>query len=358
MRTRQVGTMGARRFAATVSCAVATVAVAAPPAARASYSWPLKPFGAPHPIRGGFCDPRLGPRQQVFHFGIDIAAPARTPVYAVEPGVVSDEPSLPRTVTVAVGPTHFISYWHVVPAVATGTFVDTHELLGRVARDVGHVHLAERLGGVFVNPLRPGALTPYHDKRAPVIEDIVAQRHGVELDPSQLRGRVDLVSEISDLPELPLPPPWAESVLTPATVAWRLLAADGTVVTPLQKVFDCTDAKPSDGKFWSVFAPGTLQNGGFATGAYRFWLARGLDTDGYLDGQYRVQVVARDVRGNLAVESLPITIRNDSAPPPRFDAARSRGGSRAASASSRCRLFALPLRSRGARRASCSPLLR
>jgi hypothetical protein len=314
MRTRQAGTMGAGRIVAALCCACAAVAAAAPPAARASYGWPVKPFGVPHPIRGGFCDPRLGKRHQVFHFGVDIPAPERTPVYAVAPGVVRDVPSLPQTVTVAIGPEHFISYWHVAPAVATGTFVETHARLGWIARGRAHVHLAERLGGVFVNPLRPGALTPYHDKRAPVIEDIVAQRRGVELDPTQVHGRVDLVSEISDLPELPLPPPWAESVLTPATVAWRLLAADGTVVSPLQKVFDCTDAEPSNGTFWSVFAPGTLQNGAFAPGAYRFWLARGLDTNDYLDGEYRVQVDARDVRGNLAVVSLPITIRNDFAP--------------------------------------------
>jgi hypothetical protein len=314
MRTRQIGTMGAVRVAAAVSCALATVAVVAPPAARASYGWPLKPFGAQHPIRGGFCDPRLGRRHQIFHFGVDIPAPERTPVYAVAPGVVRDVPSRPQTVTVAIGPDHFISYWHVAPAVATGSFVDTHALVGWIARRRAHVHLAERLGGVYVNPLRRGALSPYHDRRAPLIEDIIAQRHGVDLDPGQLHGRIDLVSQIADLPELPVPPPWDESVFTPATVSWRLFAADGTIARPLQKVFDCTDAKPSDDRFWSVFAPGTLQNGAFAPGAYWFWLARGLDTNDYLDGEYRVQVVARDVRGNLAVESLPITIRNDFPP--------------------------------------------
>jgi murein DD-endopeptidase MepM/ murein hydrolase activator NlpD len=57
--------------------------------AQPAYLWPLKPFDKQHPVRGFFCDPRIAAGGKTFHFGIDIAAPAGTPVYAVAPGSVS-----------------------------------------------------------------------------------------------------------------------------------------------------------------------------------------------------------------------------------------------------------------------------
>jgi peptidase M23-like protein len=316
MRPRRVATRGAGRIPAAVSCLFAVAALASPPAARASYGWPLAPFDRQHPVRGGFCDPRLGDREQQFHFGVDIASPDGTPVYAVASGVAWVDAARPRTVAVSVGPGHVISYWHVLPVIGSRTFVATHQLIGYVVRGAGHVHLSERIGSDYVNPLRPGALTPYRDETAPLVEMVDVEHRGVELDPAQLSGRVDLVAEVSDVPELALPPPWEDSVLTPATVAWRLLRADGTVVEPLRTVFDCTTEMPQDNLFWSVFAPGTLQNHPGTAGWYRFWLARGLNTYDFLDGDYRLQVFATDVRGNVGTETLPITIRNDAPPTP------------------------------------------
>jgi len=67
--------------------AVAIAALFLAPRA-AAYSWPLKPFNKQHPVRGTFGDPRyhLGAEGSLsaFHFGVDIAAPDGTPVYAVE----------------------------------------------------------------------------------------------------------------------------------------------------------------------------------------------------------------------------------------------------------------------------------
>ncbi len=64
-----------------------------------AYGWPVRPFDKPHPIRGGFGDPRTvfllgfladpwsGPGSFSFHNGIDISAPAMAPVYPVTSGI-------------------------------------------------------------------------------------------------------------------------------------------------------------------------------------------------------------------------------------------------------------------------------
>ena len=54
----------------------------------APYPWPVKPFDRQHPVRAFFNDPRIADASHAFHFGIDISAPDRTPVYAVKPGKV------------------------------------------------------------------------------------------------------------------------------------------------------------------------------------------------------------------------------------------------------------------------------
>ena len=65
------------------------------------YSWPLKPFDQAHPVRGYFNDPRISGKSRAFHFGIDIAAPNGTPVYAVRAGVVHLEGQ--RSLSIADG---------------------------------------------------------------------------------------------------------------------------------------------------------------------------------------------------------------------------------------------------------------
>jgi len=64
-----------------------------------AYGWPVRPFNKPHPIRGGFGDPRTvfslgffsnpweGPGSFSFHNGIDISARPDTPVYPVTSGI-------------------------------------------------------------------------------------------------------------------------------------------------------------------------------------------------------------------------------------------------------------------------------
>src|SRR2546425_8401877 len=96
------------------------------PAHARAYGWPLKPFDAQHPIRGFFDDPRveLAPEElsRAFHFGVDIAAPNGTPVYAVEGGSVEPRP---RVVVMAADGRVF-GYWHIDPVVPDDVEVRTH----------------------------------------------------------------------------------------------------------------------------------------------------------------------------------------------------------------------------------------
>src|SRR6059058_1723826 len=84
-------------------------AVAAPARqSSSSYSWPVKPFDQPHPVRGNFGDPRTifagPPTQQTllggagvfqFHDGVDISAADGSAVYPVESGTVTTVVSSP-----------------------------------------------------------------------------------------------------------------------------------------------------------------------------------------------------------------------------------------------------------------------
>src|SRR5437867_2982321 len=58
---------------------------------RGAYSWPVRPFRAPHPVRGNLGDPRtvysVEGASFSFHNGVDVYAPDGTPVYPVVSGI-------------------------------------------------------------------------------------------------------------------------------------------------------------------------------------------------------------------------------------------------------------------------------
>jgi hypothetical protein len=271
-----------------------------------SYGWPVEPFDRQHAVRGFFCDPRIAEGQRSFHFGIDVAAPDGTAVHAVAAGSVAVDAE--HNVAV-IGAEVEHAYWHIVPVVRSGQRVRLHALLGHIAPGWGHVHLAERKGGHYWNPLRRAALAPFADYGAPVVDRIAVERAGSALDPARLAGVVDLIVQAHDNPPIPAPPPWHGLPVTPALVRWRLLRR-GAEVGSWQVAADFRSTMIPNSRFAAVYAPGTQQNHANAPGVYRFWLARGWDTRRRPDGVYELEVEASDTRGNGSRRRLELVLAN------------------------------------------------
>ena len=136
----------------------------------AAYGWPVKPFHRQHPVRGYFGDPRIGNggASRSFHFGVDVSAPDGTAVYATVAGTVDRHPLHDDVVVIQRADGVELEYWHVSPAVSSGQRVIAYRtVIGHILKPWAHVHFSERRNGVYVNPLRPGAMGPYVDQTCP-----------------------------------------------------------------------------------------------------------------------------------------------------------------------------------------------
>jgi hypothetical protein len=272
-----------------------------------SYSWPLQPFDKPHPVRAYFNDPRISGDSKAFHFGIDISAPNGTAVYAVEGGQVHLEDA--RAISVAAGSVDF-GYWHVVPAVEHRQLVDRHQLLGHIDAPWLHVHFAERRDGSYRNPLRSGALTPWHDSTKPQIDRVTFSRHGAALATAAVNGAVDVIAEAHDTPPIPVPAPWNGLPVTPARIRWRVLRGTD-VIRPWHTPIDFTGTLFPQSDFSRIYAPGTRQNHAGQPGLYRFYLAHTWSTTVLADGTYHVEVEALDLAGNTGTLRQAFTLANN-----------------------------------------------
>ena len=270
------------------------------------YPWPLEPFDRPHPVRGYFNDPRISGTSRAFHFGIDIAAPNGTPVYAVRAGVVHLEG--PRALSVADGDLDF-GYWHVIPAVSHHQRVKKHQLVGHVESPWLHVHFAEHRSGIYRDPLRPGALTPWRETTKPQVTKIVLSRNGRALNPAAISGAVDVIAEAHQTPPLEVPAPWDRLPVTPARVRWRVRHGGRTVRRWHTPIDFSRQLLPKEA-FRRIYGPGTRQNRAGKPGLYRFYLAHTWSTTLLTDGPYRIEVEATDLRGNTGRLHLPFTIAN------------------------------------------------
>ena len=290
----------------------AVVALATASPAHAAYRWPVKPFDRQHPVRAYFGDPRIeGHRYSLgtFHFGIDISAPNGTAVYATLDGVASRNGLHPDVVIVSNGRGAAHEYWHVIPAVRPGDHVTAYRtVIGHVEAPWGHVHFSEAEGGVYVNPLRTGALSPYRDSTKPTVHTISFERAG-----DRISGTVSLVAEAWDDAPLAVAAPWNDKPVAPALVEWRVTGSRATLASSGWHVAaDFRHALPTVA-FTSVYAPWTRQNhpwGGLGRGRYRYVIAHAFDTRTLPNGTYHLTVVAQDTAGNTGRSSRTFTVAN------------------------------------------------
>src|SRR5205807_778886 len=84
-----------------------------------AYSWQVRPFDRPHPVRGNMGDPRtvysVEGASFSFHNGVDIYAPDGTPVYPVVSRIADVERR--QEVIVRSPDGRSFQYWHLVPEV-------------------------------------------------------------------------------------------------------------------------------------------------------------------------------------------------------------------------------------------------
>ena len=296
----------------------ASTAVAATSATlQPAYGWPVKPFFRQHPVRGSFGDPRIGGSSHSFHFGVDVSCPDGTPVYATITGRAYISRRHPQTVSVIAdrGNVEF-GYWHIVPTIRSGERVTAYRtVIGRVAHPWEHVHFAEHRNGVYVNPLRPGAMGPYTDTTVPnvhaiTVRSVTARSVATASHGAPAHGRVDLVAEAYDETPISISGPWHDKPLTPALLQWRLLDGERAVIG-WRTAIDFRLTYPSNDLWSQTYTSWTRQNKKIWDARYGFYLVHGFDTRTLRDGTYRVQVKATDVRGNTGTGSFPLTVAND-----------------------------------------------
>ena len=283
-----------------------------PASVAGAYGWPVKPFRSQHPVRGFFGDPRIGitPQgmRQSFHFGVDISARDGAPVYATLSGTVQRWSHRPETVAVRGDDGHVsFEYWHIRPVVSAGQRVTAYRtIVGYVEDGWGHVHFSELRDGVYLNPLRPGAMGPYADSTRPLVKSLRAERNESGVEHGRLSGSVDLVAEAFDETPLAVPAPWSDRPVTPALVRWRVRGQAWRTAVDFRRGI------PADDRYGAVYAAWTRQNKPWSNGRYRFYLAHDWNTASVADGTHRIDVAATDTRGNTSVTSFDVRIRNEA----------------------------------------------
>jgi hypothetical protein len=313
-----------------ISLLIACCAAALVASANASaFPWPIKPFHEQHPIRANFGDPRTrflntmltdglqGPGTFLFHNGIDIAAPAGTPVYPVISGKVHYIDT--TAVSVKTKGKGVFQYFHIDTRVFDGQHVIAgRTVLGHVLSTYLHVHLSWIRNERIWNPLARDGIAPYRDHTVPQVRaiNVRPEKSLVPFD-SAVCGLVSIVAAADDAAPMPVPGAWSGYPLSPALMTWSLAKAGGSFLVHNLPVFDFRQTLPTARNFWNVYARGSYQSAPrfsnrqfFMPGRYLYNLTKVLDTRFYPNGMYEVSVDVSDMRGNSSEAALDFKIEN------------------------------------------------
>jgi len=201
-------------------------------------------------------------------------------------------------------------YWHIITCVSNGQYVTAYRtVVGHINAPWAHVHFSGRHGGTYINPLRPGALSPYRDNTRPTVHVISFERSGAGVG-SRLSGTVDLVAEAWDTTPVAVAPPWFGKPVTPALVQYKILARRELAKSKAWDVAVDFRGDLPRAQFLSIYARWTRQNHAATIGRYRFYLAQGFDTRALANGAYRLAVRVTDTAGNTATSVRPFTVSN------------------------------------------------
>lgn len=265
--------------------------------ANAAAGWPLRPFHVQHPLRAGLNELRTGS----MHIGVDIQSGEGERVYPLQDGRAIVVHRADGDIYVRVGA---FEYWHLVPAVKSGQQVRAYQTLLGTARPLyRHVHLSERVGGRYLNPLRPGGrmLAPWADHAPPVIAV-----------PEVLGGEVTV--RAFDPQTFVRSVPYQTPVLAPAALAYRIYRLDGRPLTSLRFALRGSQHYPFS-QARRIFTPDAqpASFNCFATRVYcvpnwHYRLAGGLapPLPAAPAGSYRLTVYAWDWAGNTSALDLHI----------------------------------------------------
>ncbi|MEM4314606.1 MAG: hypothetical protein QXM39_04940, partial [Thermoplasmata archaeon] len=162
-----------------------------------TYDWPLHPFNQQHSITGTFGEFRV----THFHEGVDIDGDLNQSVYSI----VSDIVLARGAQSVTIGNYRYI---HIQPEVEVGDSVIAFQtVIGRIIeyQNTTHLHFEDGINDADkLNPLRPGALTPYEDTGFPSVwasPDFMLYRQGTnnQLPLNQpIWGLVDILVRARD----------------------------------------------------------------------------------------------------------------------------------------------------------------
>ncbi|MBU2444299.1 MAG: M23 family metallopeptidase, partial [Bacteroidetes bacterium] len=294
------------------------------------FPWPLSPVNQSKTITGTFAEYRSTSAAGHYHNGVDIPAPAGTPVMAVLSGTVTvaytGDPTgydnYIRVRSVISGKNKDITYYHTNPIKTVGQLVTHGETISTIAID--HIHLIEYYLGntsLEINAIRPdGGLNPLIDIWKPNIRSVrfFVDESTLQLPASNIGGKVDIIVHIQEVNGS-----GSSSASNNGSygLGYKILSADMQTVVynpPSNSVRYQYYAKPlNDYVNYNYFHPEAttsnhvyiLTNGKGAddVAATRIVLNNYWDAAALPNGNYVVMVHTYDTRRNADTVYVPIT---------------------------------------------------